>query len=177
MDRASPTPWLVLLLVSACAGSGEGLDRDGRPKDAGVADAGPVDDGGLPDAGDGSDGGADAGMDAGVVDERSTYPWIQRNIFSQVCAVYCHRGASAPKGLQLDANNAYARTVDKRSVEVPTLHLIKPGEPLNSYLYIKVIPSDARRLGERMPLNEPPYLPAEKLEAIRSWIARGAPRE
>ncbi len=172
---------LAVLVVCACAGSGEGLDRDGRPKpvDAGAEDAGTVGvgDAGSDDGGDSSDGGADGGTDAGMVDERATYGWVQRNVFSQVCAVYCHRGASAPKGLQLDATNAYARTVDKRSVEAPTLSIIKPGDPMNSYLYIKVIPTDARRLGERMPLNEPPYLPAEKLEAIRAWIARGAPRD
>lgn len=170
---------LAIGLVLACAGSGEGLDRDGRPLrvDAG-ADAGtePADAGDA-DAGADPDGGTDAGIDAGVVDERSRYTWVQKNIFSPVCAVYCHRGASAPKGLQLDAVNAYQRTVGMKSVEVPALTLIKPGDPMNSYLYLKVIPSDPRRVGERMPLNEPPYLPAEKLEAIRSWIARGAPRD
>lgn len=116
-------------------------------------------------------------VDAGAIDERSRYAWVQQNIFSQICAAYCHRGASAPKGLRLDAANAYQRTVGMPSVEVPALMLIKQGDPTNSYLYLKVLPSDPRRVGERMPLNEPPYLSAEKLEALRAWIARGAPRD
>lgn len=185
LDSAKPWtrrgPVLIGALVAACAGTGEGLDVDGRPR----RDAGIVSDAGAPpdpqDAGasDGGSGDADGGVevDAGVIDERTRYTWVQKNVFSPICAVYCHRGASAPKGLQLDAVNAYQRTVGMKSVEVPALTLIKPGDPMNSYLYLKVIPSDPRRVGERMPLNEPPYLPAEKLEAIRAWIARGAPRD
>lgn len=181
MTRNSPPTRVaaLLLALSSCAGSGVDLDINGRPRpDAGLDD----DAGAQPDDVDagGVDGGSeDAGLaiDAGVVDERHRYAWVQKNVFSQVCAVYCHRGASAPKGLQLDAANAWQRTVGMASVEMPALALIKPGDPANSYLYLKVIPADPRRVGERMPLNEPPYLPAEKLEAVRAWIARGAPRD
>jgi hypothetical protein len=167
----------LLLALSSCAGSGVDLDIDGHPRlDAGLDDAGAQPD---VDAGVVDGGSEDAGLaiDAGVFDERHRYAWVQKNVFSQVCAVYCHRGASAPKGLQLDAANAWQRTVGRPSVEVPALALIKPGDPANSYLYLKVIPADPRRVGERMPLNEPPYLPVEKLEAVRAWIARGAPRD
>lgn len=170
---------VLVLAMSSCAGSGVDLDLDGRPyRDAGLFDAGdpPEDDAGVADGGPDADGGVEE-ADAGVVDERSRYTWVQKNVFTQVCAAYCHRGASAPKGLQLDATNAYQRIVGKPSVELPALMLIKPGDPANSYLYLKVIPSDPRRVGERMPLNEPPYLSPEKLEAIRAWIARGAPRD
>lgn len=167
-----------MMLLSACAGSGVGLDIDGRPRrDAGepASDAGEPEV--PPDAG-APDGGVDGGTaDAGVIDPRAGYAWVQKNIFTQTCAAYCHRGASAPKGLQLAEAVAWQRIVGMPSAEVPTLMLVKPGDPMNSYLYLKVIPSDPRRVGERMPLNEPPYLSAEKLEAIRSWIARGAPRD
>lgn len=167
----------LVLALSSCAGSGVGLDIDGRPR----RDAGSIEEedaGEPPDAGE-ADGGVDAGVepDAGLIDERTRYGWVQQHIFTQVCAAYCHRGASAPKGLQLDANHAYQRIVDMPSTEVPALKLIKPGDPANSYLYLKVIPADPRRVGERMPLNEPPYLPAEKLEGLRAWIVRGAPRD
>jgi hypothetical protein len=169
----------LLFALSSCAGTGVGLDIDGQPiRDAGLADAGaqpePLLDGG-PDGG--AEDGGPGEVDAGVIDERSRYTWVQQNIFTQICAAYCHRGASAPKGLQLDAVNAYQRIVGMPSVELPALSRIKPGDPTNSYLYLKVISADPRRVGERMPLNEPPYLPAEKLEALRSWIARGAPHD
>lgn len=163
----------LLLALSSCAGSGVDLDVDGRPRrDAGSNEE---DAGALVDAGEPEDGGSE--VDAGAIDERTRYTWVQKNIFSQICAAYCHRGASAPKGLQLDAHHAYERIVGVPSTGLPALQLIKPGDPANSYLYLKVIPADPRRVGERMPLNEPPYLPLEKLEALRAWIARGAPRD
>ena len=176
IDSHAASVAALVLALSSCAGSGVDLDIDGRPRlDAGSSDedAGAPSDAGEPDGG--LDGGSE--LDAGFVDERTRYTWVQKNIFTQVCAAYCHRGASAPKGLQLDATNAYQRTVGKPSTEVPGLELIKPGDPTNSYLYLKVIPADPRRVGERMPLNEPPYLSTEKLEALRAWIARGAPRD
>jgi len=176
IDSQAASVAALVLALSSCAGSGVDLDIDGRPRrDAGSSeeDAGEVVDAGDPDGG--LDGGAE--IDAGFIDERTRYTWVQKNIFTQVCAAYCHRGASAPKGLQLDANNAYQRIVGMPSTEVPALKLVKPGDPTNSYLYLKVIPADPRRVGERMPLNEPPYLSAEKLEALRAWIARGAPRD
>lgn len=172
IDSQAASLAALVLALSSCAGSGVDLDIDGRPRrDAGSSeeDAGVLLDAGEPDGG--------SEVDAGVIDERTTYTWVQKNIFSQICAAYCHRGASAPKGLQLDANNAYQRIVGMPSTELPTLKLVKPGDPTNSYLYLKVIPADPRRVGERMPLNEPPYLPTEKLEALRAWIARGAPRD
>ena len=175
-DSQAATVAALVLALSSCAGSGVDLDLDGRPRhDAGSSEE---DAGALSDAGE-ADGGGDGGseVDAGFIDERTRYTWVQKNIFTQVCAAYCHRGASAPKGLQLDANNAYQRIVGVPSTELPALKLIKPGDPSNSYLYLKVIPADPRRVGERMPLNEPPYLPPEKLEALRAWIARGAPRD
>ncbi len=154
-------------LWCACAGSGVGLDRDGRPF--------------RPDAETAEDGAPDAGApyaDGGnPADERGRFGWIQENIFTQRCAVECHRGASAPKGLQLDAANAYRLLVEVPSVEVPVLMRVEPGSAQDSYLYIKVIPSDPRRTGERMPRDGPPYLTDEKIEAIRTWIARGAPRD
>jgi len=166
---ASLAAWV---LSAACAGTGEGLDLEGRPlrRDAG-SDAGAQ----APDAGlGGGDGGA---PDAGAIDERTRFAWIQRNVFSETCAVYCHRGASAPKGLQLEAGKAYDKLVGVASVEVPELMRVKPGAPQDSYLYAKIVPTDARRVGERMPLDEPTYLSAEKIEALRAWIARGAPRD
>ncbi|MBL8949637.1 MAG: hypothetical protein JNK82_02595 [Myxococcaceae bacterium] len=165
-----PLALVTCALLGACAGTGEGLDLDGRPlkPDAG-GDAG---------AAAGEDGGSDGGArDAGVVDERTRFVWIQRNILTETCAVYCHRGASAPKGLQLEASKAYDKLVGVPSVEVPGLMRVKPGAPFDSYLYVKIVPTDARRVGERMPLDEPPYLSAEKIEAVRGWIARGAPKD
>ncbi|MBK7859702.1 MAG: hypothetical protein IPJ65_14000 [Archangiaceae bacterium] len=174
MERAALLAAWVLL--GGCAGTGEGLDAEGKPlrADAGSDGGAPAADGGFDGGGGAGDGGA---HDGGAVDERTRFAWIQRHIFTETCAVYCHRGASAPKGLQLEASKAYDKLVGVSSVELPELMRVKPGAPQDSYLYVKIVPTDARRVGERMPLDEPPYLSAEKIEAVRGWIARGAPKD
>lgn len=129
----------------------------------------------APASGD-DDGGGEQGEAGG--DPRATLGWIQQHVFGAICAVQCHLGAAAPKGLQLDSSpNAHANLVGIPSVEMPDLLRVKPGDPAQSYLVVKIVPSDARRSGERMPRNGPPYLADEQIEAIRQWIARGAARE
>ncbi|MCB9637955.1 MAG: hypothetical protein H6727_03510 [Myxococcales bacterium] len=49
---------------------------------------------------------------------------------------------------------------------------IAPGDPDNSYLYLK-ISQEKPKVGARMPLDRAP-LYANQLEAIRTWIAEGA---
>jgi hypothetical protein len=103
-------PYLVAaLLVTACAGDGEGLDANGRPIDEG-----------------GGGGGTD-----------DLFLQIQDTIFTPVCTG-CHAGASAPQGLRLDAGNSYALLVGVASNEVPSLQRVAPGDPDASYLVQKV---------------------------------------
>lgn len=146
-------------LAAACVGNGHGLDKDGRPlvPDAAASDAPTGDVMAADDAAPGS------------------FAWIQTNVFDAICAVTCHVGAAAPKGLQLDAANAYALLVGVPSDEVPTLNRVSPGAPDDSYIIVKISATDTRRVGERMPRNGPPYLSDMQIQAIRDWIAAGAP--
>jgi hypothetical protein len=50
---------------------------------------------------------------------------------------------------------------------------VEPGDPVDSYLYMKLL-GDPRIAGDRMPLLGPP-LEASDLERIRTWIEAGAP--
>ncbi|MEM7281844.1 MAG: Ig-like domain-containing protein, partial [Pseudomonadota bacterium] len=101
---------LVYLFVSGCsAGSGEGLDNNGRPLDEGSG-GGPL-----------------------VAEFQS----IQDNVLTPVCTI-CHAGAGAPVGLRLDQGNSFAMLVDVPSVQVPTLLRVDPGDPDNSYLIQKM---------------------------------------
>lgn len=100
--------WLPLLLA-ACAGSGEGLDENGRPGEPGG--------GGL----------------SLTPDLQS----IQDKVFTPVCT-QCHAGAGAPAGLRLDAASSYGALVGVPSSEVPSLLRVKPGDPGNSYLVQKL---------------------------------------
>lgn len=106
--------WLCLLgtvvgALSACAGSGQGLDANGRPLGSGGG-GGPL---------------------------TATFQSIQDNVFTPICSV-CHAGGAAPQGLRLDAVNSYAMIVGVPSAEVSSVLRIKPGDPDNSYLVQKI---------------------------------------
>jgi hypothetical protein len=100
---------LVSTLLAGCAGSGEGLDSNGRP----------------------------IGSEGGGGPLTATFQSIQDNVFTPICSV-CHAGGAAPMGLRLDSANSYAMIVDVPSVEVPSLFRIRPGDPDNSYLVQKI---------------------------------------
>jgi len=102
-----------------------------------------------------------------------TFTTIQETIFNVRC-IKCHSGAGAPQGLQLDAANSYNKLVSATSSEVPTLKRVNPGDPTNSYLVIKIIPTDSRRIGDRMPRDGPPYLTDAEIQLVKDWITAGA---
>lgn len=102
----------------------------------------------------------------------SDFQEIQDTIFTPVCSV-CHSGANAPQGLRLDAGNSYALLVNVASAEVPGTLRVSPGNPNASYLVQKIEGTAA--VGVRMPANGPPYLPQDRVDLVRRWIAAGAP--
>jgi hypothetical protein len=133
--------------LAGCAGNGDGLDANGRPISA-------------------SPGG-------GTVPLTADFASIQANVFTPICSP-CHSGASAPEGLMLDAAHSYNLLVGIPSVEVPSLNRVKPGDPANSYIVLK-IQGSAGIVGGQMPLNETP-LPQATINVIRQWITNGAPQ-
>ncbi|MCA9772222.1 MAG: hypothetical protein KC466_07415, partial [Myxococcales bacterium] len=142
--------WILLIagvvgLLSGCGGSGRGLDANGRP------------------IGEGGGGGP-------LV---ATWRSIQDNIFTPRCTE-CHAGGAAPLGLRLDEAVSYEQLVGVRSVQIPQLFRVDPGDPDASYLVQKV-EGAAGILGGRMPL-ERAALSAQQIAVIRQWIADGAPR-
>lgn len=160
--------WLPLLavvfalLLGGCGGGGGGGGGTANPPPSDGGDYG--DDGG--DGGDSGDGG-DGGDDGAV---EPTLASIQENVFTPICT-QCHTGASAPQGLRLDADVAYAMLVNIASAEVPELLRVDPGNPDGSYIIHKL--EGSQTVGERMPLGGP-YLPDDTIAAIRQWISDGA---
>src|SRR5262245_48579143 len=75
--------------LAGCAGSGEGLDQNGNP----------------------------ASENNGPAPLTADFKSIQENILTPSCA-QCHSGATAPRGLRLDAQNSYAMLVGVNSAEV-----------------------------------------------------------
>jgi hypothetical protein len=96
------------ILLAGCAGSGEGLDENGRPIEPG--------------------GGGELTPD---------FASIQTHVFTPICT-QCHVGANAPQGLRLDAASSYDALVGVASSEVPSLLRVEPGNPGRSYLVQKL---------------------------------------
>jgi methionine-rich copper-binding protein CopC len=73
--------------------------------------------------------------------------------------------------LRLDAGNSYALLVGVPSAESPGTLRVKPGDPDNSYLVMKI--EGRAAVGGRMPLGGPP-LSSSAIAEIRQWITDGA---
>jgi hypothetical protein len=102
----------------------------------------------------------------------SDFQEIQDTIFTPICTA-CHVGANAPQGLRLDTANSYAMLVNVASAEVPGTMRVNPGNPDASYIVQKI--EGIAAVGVRMPANGPPYLPQDRIDLVRRWIAAGAP--
>jgi hypothetical protein len=131
--------------LTGCAGNGDGLNSIGQP--------------------------ASSGSGSGTVPLTADFQSIQDNVFTPICSP-CHSGASAPEGLMLDAAHSYSLLVGVPSQEVPTLDRVKPGDPTNSYLIIKLT-NGPGIVGQQMPRGEPP-LPQATIDVIEQWITNGA---
>jgi hypothetical protein len=82
----------------------------------------------------------------------------------------CH-GPSGPSfGLTL-TEGGRANLVDKDSQQVTDKKLVAPGDPENSYLYLKINANPPQ--GNRMPSPSSPLSDAN-IKLIRTWIAEGA---
>ena len=83
----------------------------------------------------------------------------------------CRGDVSYPN---LTPERSYNIIVDGASSS-PDQPLIKPGDPDNSYLYLKITNGEDIS-GRQMPHTAPPLNP-EFIAALRNWIARGAPND
>ena len=106
-------------------------------------------------------------------EEDVRFSTLQTTIFNLNCALSgCHTGTFPPQGLNLSAGQAYASLVGVTAQEKPELLRVKPGDPDNSYIYLKVTGSP-RINGEQMPRGRT-ALSAEQIDLIRRWIEQGA---
>lgn len=124
IDRSVLAVFWGTVLLAACAGSGEGLDTNGRPL-------------------------AEGGDTSGVL--TPDLAAIQAKVFTPHCTG-CHAGVGAPQGLRLDSGNSYGSLVGVPSGEVATLLRIEPGNPGRSYLIQKL--EGRAAVGGRMPLGQ-----------------------
>jgi hypothetical protein len=104
---------------------------------------------------------------------------IERRVFARHgCATAgCHGGVSPQADLALAPGASYASLVSVPSLMDPPRLRVDPGDPEESVLWRKVAVrtlgfADVPGLG--MPIGDPP-VDVDELEAVRLWIAAGAP--
>lgn len=99
---------------------------------------------------------------------------LQAEVFTPRCS-FCHTGGGStalPAALNLTAGNAFANLVNVGARQSPGTLRVAPGDAANSYLIRKL--EGTNTAGSRMPLGGP-FLDADTIARIKSWIASGAP--
>ncbi|NIR50432.1 hypothetical protein GWO43_18140 [candidate division KSB1 bacterium] len=97
-------------------------------------------------------------------------------IFEDNCAFAgCHAGPNAPQGLDLSEGFIISSLVNVPSKEKSDIMRVKPGDPVNSYLIMKLKGSPNIE-GEQMPRGADP-LSAEQIATIESWIKSMEPTQ
>lgn len=104
-----------------------------------------------------------------------TFANVQAQVFP---TCFCHFAAADPVAngsLSLEMDTAYANIFGVKSSQLPTMDLIKAGDPDNSYLFLKLTNKhlDAGGSGDPMPQFSP-ILAADKIMLIEEWITAGA---
>lgn len=86
----------------------------------------------------------------------------------------CHRTGDVRGELLLERGRGYGQLVGRRSVQVPSLMLVAPGDPGASYLVRKLEHTAA--VGDGMPRGVlgARRLPPRELELFRRWVEAGA---
>ena len=115
-----------------------------------------------------------------VPGEHSTYHAIQEYIFDKSCAnSACHAAPTNVAGLNLTYTSSYEDLVgqapENPAASASGMKLVDPGNPENSFLLTKLITPISQEHGTRMPLGSG-VLHDGKIDAIRKWIAAGAPQ-
>ena len=115
-----------------------------------------------------------------VPDENSTYHDIQESIFDKSCAnSVCHAAPANAGNLNLIYGRSYENLVgivpQNPAAAAAGMKLVDPGNPENSFLLTKLIGPTAAEQGARMPFGGG-VLHTGKIEAVRTWIAAGAPQ-
>ena len=94
-------------------------------------------------------------------------------IFDREC-VKCHGTKEKKSKLDLSAGEAYKSLVGVPSREVPETLRVKPGDPEQSYLWLKLNHSASEGSGMPKGIFFSKNLSDQDLATIRAWIVSGA---
>jgi hypothetical protein len=109
--------------------------------------------------------------------ETATFTRVQNEVFTPTCALAgCHLGPkqAANEGMVLEAGAAYANIVGIPSNQKAPMLRVKPNDPDNSYLVLKITPfTDIN--GARMPQSG--FITDAQRKLVIDWVLRGAPND
>jgi hypothetical protein len=116
-----------------------------------------------------------------------TYREVQR-LFTNSCAfgMSCHTTDGRGNGLDLSDPASHRALVNQPSMEVPSMMLVAPGHPEQSFLMFKLdgtmsqiaecrVVADPPVCGTQMPMVAGQTIPEATRNRIREWIRIGAP--
>jgi hypothetical protein len=86
----------------------------------------------------------------------------------------CHDSEDPKAKLVLDPGEGYGQLVGRRSVQVPEMALVEPGDPDASYLWLKLLHRAPEGKGMPRTLTGTKKLQPAELELYRRWIEDGA---
>jgi hypothetical protein len=100
----------------------------------------------------------------------ATFESLRDDVFARACdAEYCHGAVSSAWDLWLLAPDAEQTLLSRRAGTCPDHRLVVPGDPAESFLYLKVSEDHPPCGTERMPRGALP-LPRHSIDCIRGWI-------
>jgi len=102
---------------------------------------------------------------------------VQERVFQRSCALArsCHTGDTPQAGLTLSSvDEILASAVGKPASQVPTLSLLEPGRPEDSYIVRKL--RNLQTVGTAMPPPPAAALCEPKIQAVEAWVRAGAVR-
>ena len=94
-------------------------------------------------------------------------------IFDREC-VKCHGSKEKKAKLDLSATESYQALVGVPSREVPTIPRVKPGDPEQSYLWLKLDHRNQEGSGMPKGFFSAKRLSQKDLDSIKAWIVAGA---
>jgi hypothetical protein len=88
--------------------------------------------------------------------------------------VNCHGAKRHKADLDLSADNAMKNLLNVPSSQVPAMVRVKPGDPEQSYLWLKLDHRSQKGGGMPKIFVFSKRLPQDRLDLIKAWIAGGA---
>jgi hypothetical protein len=107
----------------------------------------------------------------------SDFAWVQRMVFDVSCAVSgCHNAVEQKADMNLSTGSAYASLVNVASTKHAGWMRVVPASASDSALMVEIGGEPGFALEGTMPWGMP-KLCTEQIDAIRRWVAAGAPND